>query len=300
MKILKYYIIISENKKNNKSIKMKQKNLYYVLVICLVIISVLITILFMSHQNSDKSENQYAEKTRNVKTPNYGNPNYGYPNYEDIDYGYDYNGNWFQPSRWWNSLWHSHNNHNRYYYDSHRRRNYDRQDGLNIHNRYNFIQNQPTMDTHSQSQSQSQSKIHPISNVGESQKQFIKSNSTIESNYKQPRIELVKPEYGSDFPFPTLSSSSYIMPEEIAMSPMPSTHIESGSHSKSEFTADLPMAFQTTDYNFDYKGPDLKNHKPFPVDMLASESIYLQPNTVANEIIIPPVVMDNPNSICKT
>jgi hypothetical protein len=279
---------------------MKQKNLYYVLVICLVIISVLITILFMSHQNSDKSENQYTEKPRNVKTQNYGNPNYrnpnyGYPNYEDIDYGYDYNGNWFQPSRWWNNLWHSHNNHNRYYHDSHRRRNYDRQDGLNIHNRYNFIQNQPTMDTHSKSQSQPQSKIHPISNVGESQKQFIKSNSAIESNYKQPRIELVKPESGSDFPFPTLSSSSHIMPEEIAMSPMPSTHIENGIHSKSAFTSDIPMPFQTTDYNFDYKGPDLKNHKPFPVDMMASESIYLQPNTVPNEIIIPPVVMDHPN-----
>ena len=273
---------------------MKQKNLYYVLVICLVIISVLITILFMSRQNSDKPENQYTVKSRNVKTPNYGYPNYNY-DYNDVDYAYDYNGNWFQPSRWWNNLWR--NNHNRYYYDSHRRHNYDRQDGLNIHNRYNFIQNQPTMDSHSQSQSQPkpQSQTHPISNVGESHKKFIKSDNNIETNYRQPKIELVKPESGSDFPFPTLFSSSHIMPEEIAMSPMPSTHIESGSHSKSAFTADLPMSFQTTDYNFNYKGPDTKNQKPFPVDMMASESIYLQPNTVANEIIMPPVVMDHPN-----
>ena len=38
-----------------------------------------------------------------------------------------------------------------------------------------------------------------------------------------------------------------------------------------------------------------KNHKPFPVDMMASESIYLQPKTVANEIIKPHIVMEHPN-----
>jgi hypothetical protein len=38
-----------------------------------------------------------------------------------------------------------------------------------------------------------------------------------------------------------------------------------------------------------------KNHKPFPVDMMASESIYLQPNTVSNEIIQPSIAMEHPN-----
>ena len=264
---------------------MKQTNLYYVLVLCLVIISVLITILLMSSDN--KYQSQDMDKSRNIKAqyhnyPNHPNyPNYpNYPNhldYGDVDYSYGYDSYWYQPSRWWNNLWNNRNEHQ--YYNRHNRNNYDRQDGLNIHNRYNFIQQQPVQQSQPTQQSQ------PI------QQQPIQQSH----KSQQPKIDLVKPEFGSDFPFPTLSSSSNSMPEEIAISPMNSMYVENGIHSISRFIGDLPMPFQTTDYNFNYKGPDMKNQKPFPIDMMASESIYLQPNTVANEIIIPPVVMEHPN-----
>ena len=252
---------------------MKQTNLYYVLVICLVIISVLITILLMSSNN--KSQSRDMEQSRNIKTQY---PNY--PDYADVDYSYGYDGYWSQPSRWWNNLWNNRNEHQYYNrHNSHSRNNYDRQDGLNIHNRYNFIQQQPVQQSQPIQQSQP--------NQQQPTQQSHKSQQT--------KIELVKPEFGSDFPFPTLSSSSNMMPEEIAISPMNSMYVENGIHSISRFIGDLPMPFQTTDYNFNYKGPDMKNQKPFPIDMMASESIYLQPNTVANEIIIPPVVMEHPN-----
>ena len=87
------------------------------------------------------------------------------------------------------------------------------------------------------------------------------------------------------------------MPEEVSMAPMSSMH-PSLNHSTesmqdiSTFVSNLPSEFKP---NFNYKGPDEKNHKPFPVDMMASESIYLQPNTVANEIIQPSIAMEHPN-----
>jgi len=269
---------------------MKQNKLYYVVVvICLIIISILITILVMPNYNMNKShshshsesQSQNISNSKNIKTVNYPD----YPNYDDIDYAYDYNGNWFQPSRWMNNIWR--NNNDRNYYNSHMRNNYDRKDGLNIHNRYNFIHQQPVHQSQPNNSTQS---IQP-------KKQHVHQQSQQSNQSQQPKIALIKQNFGSDFPFPTLTSSSNSMPEEIAMSPMQSTHIERGIHSISGFTSDLPMPFQTTDYNFNYnyKGPDMKNQKPFPVDMMASESIYLQPNTVANEIIIPPVVIEHPN-----
>ena len=91
---------------------MKENKLNYVLVICLVIISLLITILFMSknmNKSKSKSKSKYKSKSkdikkyRNAKTINYHDYTPNYPNYNDVDYAYDYNGNWFQPSRWWNN-----------------------------------------------------------------------------------------------------------------------------------------------------------------------------------------------------
>ena len=256
---------------------MKQTNLYYVLVACLVIISVLITILLMSSHN--KYQYQDMEKSTNIKNqysnyPNYHNyPNYpNYPNYRDVDYSYGYDGYWFQPSRWWNNLWNTRND----------RRYYDRQDGLNINNRYNFIQQQPVQQSHPNQQS------HPKQQLQSTQPPIQSTQQPMQ----QPKIELVKPEFGSDFPFPTLSSSTNSMPEEIAISPIHSMHVKNDIHSISNF-ASTPIYADPN--NFNYKGPDSKNEKPYPIDMMASESIYLQPNTVANEIIIPPIVMEHPN-----
>ena len=145
---------------------MKQKSLYYVLVICLVIISILLTMLFMSHNNShnnsDKLQHNYNKQDINAR-------------YRDLDYGYDYDGYWFQPSRWWNNLWHdghSHNYHNRI------RGNYDRQDGLNIHNRYNFIQQQPAMQPAMHPAIQPAIQVQPIKN----------KNDSNEHHYNQPKI----------------------------------------------------------------------------------------------------------------
>ena len=253
---------------------MKQKSLYYVLVICLVIISILLTMLFMSHNNShnnsDKLQHNYNKQDINAR-------------YRDLDYGYDYDGYWFQPSRWWNNLWHDGHSHN---YHNRMRSKYDRQDGLNIHNRYNFIQQQPAMQPAMQPAIQPVIQVQPIKN----------KNDSNEHHYNQPKIELVRPELGSDFPFPTLSSSSPMMPEEIAMSPLgghgPSA-IENSIHTISRFTADLTTKPEIYENNLNYKGPDLKNQKPSPVDMMASQSIYLEPNTAPNQIMIPPVVMEH-------
>ena len=79
---------------------MKQKTLYYILVACLVVISILLTMLFMSNNNNsnglDKMQynnKQYIDNSRNKH--NYPEKRYG----GDIDYAYDYDGYWFQPSR---------------------------------------------------------------------------------------------------------------------------------------------------------------------------------------------------------
>lgn len=261
---------------------MKQKNLYYILVTCLVIISILLTMIVMSHQNSPNNPNN-PNIQNNPNYPNkYYNTNTIHNIYDrDINYAYDYNGNWFQPSIWWNSLWYPNRRH---MYDRHNRRDmYDRRDGLKIENRYNFIQNQPSLHDTTLTEKQNTEKHH------------------VNGLQSQHKIELVKPQSGSLFPLPTLtsisssssSSSSPIMPEEIAMSPMSKMHIENSIHSISAFTDSVPV--NTNNYNFDYKGADSKNQKPLPVDMMASESIYLQPNTVANEIIKPNIAMEHPN-----
>jgi len=236
------------------------------------------------YQNNLGNSNSRSNKSENIITNKYYNNTdniYG----RDIDYAYDYNGNWFQPSRWWNSLWY----HNRNIYD--RRDMYDRRDGLKIENRYNFIQNQPSIQPNHDSHHNSHQSIQALKESNLDQQQNVKPR--LNDLHTPPKIELVKPQSGSLFPFPTLSSSSNIMPEEIAMSPMAKMHVENSIHSISAFTDNLPL--QTANYNFDYKGPDYKNHKPLPVDMMASESIYHQPNTVANEIIKPKIAMEYPN-----
>ena len=157
---------------------------------------------------------------------------------------------------------------------------------MNIHNRYNFIQQQPVQQSHPNHQSTKP----PI----QSTQPTIQSTQPPIQPMQQPKIELVKPDFGSDFPFPTLSSSTNMMPEEIAISPIHSMHVENGIHSVSNF-ASTPIYAEPNNFNFNYKGPESKNQKPYPIDMMASESIYLQPNTVANEIIIPPIVMEHPN-----
>ena len=261
---------------------MKQKNLYYILVACLVIISILLTMIVMSNQNNPNIQNN----PNHPNHPNYPNKYYNtiHNMYDrDIDYAYDYNGNWFQPSIWWNSLWYPNRRH---MYD--RRNMYDRRDGLKIENRYNFIQNQPT--------------LHDITLTEKKNTEKPNVNELQSQSQSQHKIELVKPQPGSLFPLPTLTSifsssssstPSPMMPEEIAISPMSKMHIENSIHSISAFTDSVPI--NTNNYNFDYKGADSKNQKPLPVDMMASESIYLQPNTVANEIIKPNIAMEHPN-----
>ena len=272
---------------------MKQKSLYYVLVICLVIISILLTILVMSHNNSDNKSDNKSDNNRDKLQDNY-NKQYKNYSHRDVDYAYDYDGYWFQPSRWWNNLWRGGHRYNPYM-----RSNYDRQDGLNIHNRYNFIHQQPAL----------QPALHPVmqppqdtilkQNQNTPNAPIIPENSN-DHYYNKPKIELIRPEFGSDFPFPTLSSSTHIMPEEIAMSPLGGhgpAAIENSIHTISRFTADLAAKPDNYNYNFNYKGPDLKNQKPSPVDMMASQSIYLEPNEPANQIIIPPVVMEHLNTV---
>lgn len=280
---------------------MKQKTLYTVLVVCLIIISVLVTLIISNYQKSYSKDDIYKKDNINDKVQiSINKPqNYNYPVYgnRDIDYAYDYDGYWFQPSRWWNNLWNSHSYNYGYGhgYDSNRhrynRRNYDRHDGLDMHNRhYNnqiHINNQTNQPNHS---------IPQQSIPQQSIPQSLQSLPQSPQQSSQPIISLVRPISGSDFPFPTLSSSSLIpiMPEEISMSPMspmqPSVNSIQSIQSISTFTSDLPADFQT---NFNYKGPDVKNHSPSPIDMMASQSIGLQPNTVANEIIKPIISMEH-------
>ena len=306
---------------------MKQKNLYIILALCLIIIVILITYLITSHHYEKSQEQHYLENTdksnKNIVINNRNYPDYpNYHSYGDVDYAYDYDGYWFQPSRWWNNLWHNrrwnmHNIHNRRY-------NYDRHDGLDTHNRYinNSIHiNQPHNHPHnpnSQSGPNLHSNIiHPIHKESSTNQQHqyqsdsipipnTNPNSNPNSNSNpnnNPIISLVKPEIGSDFQLPKLSSfsSSPVMPEDVAISPMTNMlSSENVVQTISTFTSDMSGSYTspfTSGYvsNFDYKGPDTKNHKPYPMDMMASESIYLQPNTAANRIIVPPIVMEHPN-----
>jgi hypothetical protein len=256
---------------------MKQKTLYIFLVVCLIIISILFTLLISNYQKSyskDNKNNIINKAQISINKPQ----NYNYP---DIDYAYDYDGYWFQPSRWWNNLW-SRPRYN--YYDS--RYNYDRHDGLDFHNRYN-------KQTHQPPSSQPPPLQPPPLQPPPSQPPPLQPTS--QPPLSQPTIALVR--YNTDFPLPTLSSSLPIMPEEIAMAPM--SHISQNEdiiQTISTFVSDLPESYQS-DYisNFTYKGSDPKNQKPLPIDIMASESIYLQPNTIANQIVIPPIVMEHSN-----
>ena len=280
---------------------MKQKTLYIILAICLIIIIVLLTILVTSQNNSNSQYHHHLENThpsnKNIIINNRNYPNYqNSPTYGDLDYAYDYDGYWFQPSRWWNNLW----NRRRNIYD--RRDHYDRRDGLDMHNRYinNSIHINPIPNTQSNI-------IKPFHNESSTNQQFQSNNvpipntnpNTNSNTNTNPIISLVKPLSGSDFPLPTLSSSSPLpmMPEEISISPMSKmSSSENVIQTISTFTSDIPSSYQTGYVsNFNYKGPDSKNQKPFPVDMMASESIFLQPNTIANQIITPSIVMDHPN-----
>ena len=272
---------------------MKQKTLYTVLVVCLIIISILLTLIISNYQKSySKDKDNINDKVQiSINKPQ----NYNYPVYgnRDIDYAYDYDGYWFQPSRGWNNLWNSHNYGYGYDINRHRynRRNYDRHDGLDMHNRNYSNQIHINNQTHQPN--------HPIQHSSPNSSPNLSPNSSPNSSPQQssqPIISLVRPISGSDFPLPTLSSSSSIpiMPEEISMSPMspmqPSVNSIQSIQSISTFTSDLPADFKT---NFSYKGPDVKNHSPSPIDMMASQSIGLQPNTVANEIIKPIISMEH-------
>ena len=275
---------------------MKQKTLYIILALCLIIIIVLLTVLITSQNNSKTHGQHHLENThplnKNIIVNNRNYPNYpNYPTYGDLDYAYDYDGYWFQPSRWWNNLW----NRRRNIYD--RRDNYDRRDGLDMHNRY--INNSIHINPHNPSPNTHSNIIQPTHNESSTNQQYQYKSESIPSPNTKPIISLVKPELGSDFPLPTLSSSSSLpmMPEDIAISPMSNmSSSENIIQSISTFTSEMPASYPSGYVsNFNYKGPDSKNQKPFPVDMMASESIFLQPNTVANQIIVPPIVMDHPN-----
>ena len=252
---------------------MKQKTMYIILAIFLIAIIILLTILVTSVFNQRTSSNSASNLSSTKVYSNYPIRNLNLPVYGDIDYAYDYDGYWFQPSRWWNNLWNRRHN----VYD--RRYNYDRRDGLDMHNRY--INNSIHINPHTPHTPHTPQPSQPPQAPPQA----------------PPSISLVKPASGSLFPLPTLSSSSPIMPEEVSMAPMSSMH-PSLNHSTesmqdiSTFISNLPSEFKP---NFNYKGPDEKNHKPFPIDMMASESIYLQKNTIANEIIQPSIAMEHPN-----
>lgn len=264
---------------------MKQNILYIILGICLVIIFILLTILSKPHKYNTHLENNHP-LNKNKMAINKPNNYSGYPmhNNIDIDNAYDYDGYSHEPSRWWNNLWDDKKS-NIY----NRRDNYDRRDGLDMNNRYINNNNIHINTQPKQQNTQSQLQLQPIENV--KSKQHI----------SQPVISLVKPLSNNDSPLPILTSSSPIMPEEVSMPPMSQMcSSENVIQTISTFTSDIPSSYQTGYVsNFNYKGSDSKNQKPFPIDMMASESIYLQPNTVANQIIIPPVVMENLNSNCK-
>ena len=263
---------------------MKQKTLYIILALCLAVIIILLTMIVMSQlYKTNMNSQSNSDSNSSSKNPiqhkivlNRGS-NFNYPVYEDIDYAYDYDGYWFQPSIWWNNLW----NRRRNVYD--RRDTYDRRDGLDMHNRYI---NNPLHQAHNQA--------HPT------QQSSIPVNFEI---HKLPlteppinRISLVKPDSGSLFPLPTLSSSINIMPEEIAMSPMSGMHSEPSVQSISTFVSDISASYPTGYIsNFNYKGPDKTNSSPLPIDVMASQAIGLQQHTIGNQIIVPPIVMEHPN-----
>ena len=270
---------------------MKTKTLYIILAICLVIIAVLLTILFMSNKtnNNDSQTTPHTHQLQKKNLPiNYSRYPYPIEADIDIDYAYDYDGYWFQPSRWWNNLWT-----NRRYNMYNRRDNYDRRDGLDRHHRYvhNSININPTPAPSHQGDPVPQTgAIQPsINQPSINQNGLSLSEGTNSSRLTPPP------------PIPPSPYLSSVMPEEVSISPMsrlsPSENIV---QTISTFVSDISDSYPTnysTGYvsNLNYKGPDVKNHKPFPVDMMASESIYLQPNTVANQIIVPPIVKNHPN-----
>ena len=264
---------------------MKQNTLYIILALCAIIITILLTMIFTSslqkissqtinndleysklHNKLKLNKLQYQQYHNHHNHYNYPNRYYNSDDNSDIDYAYDYDGYWFQPSRWWNNIWNN-RRHNIY----NRRDTYDRRDGLDMHNRYinNSIHiNNPLHQPHSTQQS-----TIPVN--------FEINNLPLT---EQPinRISLVKPEPDSSFPFPTLSSSINIMPEEVAMSPMSGMHSEPSVQSISTFISDIPSSYNS---NFNYKGPDKKNSSPLPIDVMASQAIGLQQHTIGNEII---------------
>lgn len=268
---------------------MKQNILYIILGICLVIIFILLTIISNPHKYNTRLEIKHP-LNKNKMAINKSNNYSGYDMHNDIDIdnAYYYDGYSYEPSRWWNNLW---NDKKSNIYN--RQDNYDRHDGLDMNNRYvnnnNIHINTQPKHQNTQLQSQLQTQLQPIENV--------KSIN----NISQPVISLVKPLSNNDSPLPILTSSSPIMPEEVSMPPMSQMcSSENVIQTISTFTSDIPSSYQTGYVsNFDYKGSDFKNQKPYPIDMMASESIYLQPNTPTNRIIIPPVVMENLNSNCK-
>ena len=226
---------------------MKQKTLYIVLVICLIIISILSTLFISNYQKLQPNRDSTIDKP---KTYIYSQ-NYGYPVY-DTDYAYDYDGYWFQPSRWWDNLWNydRYDRHDRHRYN--RRRDYDRRDGLDIHNRYNNqinITSQPNLPRQSQPPPP-QLPQPPASQPPPPESQLPPPPS-------QPIISLVR--QNTDFPLPTLYSSAPIMPEEISMSPLQNPN-------QSGFTS-VPL----NESNFTDQ-----NHNPLPIDIMASQAIALE------------------------
>ena len=263
---------------------MKQNTLYIILALCAIIITILLTMIFTSslqkissqtinndleysklHNKLKLNKLQYQQYHNHHNHYNYPNRYYNSDDNSDIDYAYDYDGYWFQPSRWWNNIW----NRRRNIYD--RRDTYNRHDGLDMHNRYinNSIHiNNPSHQPHSTQQS-----TIPVN---------FEINKLPLTEQPINRISLVKPEPDSSFPFPTLSSSINIMPEEVAMSPMSGMHSEPSVQSISTFISDIPSSYNS---NFNYKGPDKKNSSPLPIDVMASQAIGLQQHTIGNEII---------------
>ena len=279
---------------------MKQKTLYIILALCLAVIIILLTMIVMSqlyktnmNSQSNSDSNSSSKNPIQHKIVLNRGPNFNYPVYEDIDYAYDYDGYWFQPSRWWNNLWT-----NRRYNMYNRRDNYDRRDGLDAHNRYihNSININPTpAPSHQGGPVPQSSGIQPSINQPSINQPSINQNGLSLSEGTNSSLLSPPPPIT---PSPYLSS---VMPEEVSISPMsrlsPSENIV---QTISTFVSDISDSYPTnysTGYvsNLNYKGPDVKNHKPFPVDMMASESIYLQPHKIANQIIVPPIVMQHAN-----
>jgi len=71
-------------------------------------------------------------------------------------------------------------------------------------------------------------------------------------------------------------------------------HNTNNTQTISTFTSELPANYNAKyNSNFAYKGADPKNQRPSPIDMMASQSIGLQRNTAANEIIKPKILMEH-------